>query len=107
MGWGTHGEQQVCLSLHAIGKESPYLVAETHATGGRAQADGSASSLYQLLARVAPPAGGQPAEVMIAISNYNLIAGGQLTAWLEARSKHLPESQDELDWSRMCWSFGV
>ena len=54
-------------------------------TLGRAQADGSDSSLYQLLARVAPPLGGQPAEVMIAISNYNLVAGGQLTAWLEVR----------------------
>lgn len=106
-GWGAHGEQQVRSSLHAIGKESTYLVAGTHATVGRAQADGSASSLYQLLARVAPPAGGRPAEVLIAISNYNLIGGGQLTAWLEARSKHLLESQDELGWSRVCWSLCV
>ena len=45
--------------------------------------------------------------MMIAISNYNLIAGGQLTVWLEARSTHLLESQDELGWSRVCWSFCV
>ena len=46
----------------------------------------SESNLFQLLARVAPPAGGRPPEVMIAISNFNLIAGGQLNAWLDVRS---------------------
>ena len=45
----------------------------------------SESNLFQLLARVAPPAVGQPPEVMIAISNFNLIAGGQLNAWLDVR----------------------
>ena len=45
----------------------------------------SESNLFQLLARVAPPARGQPPEVMIAISNFNLITGGQLNAWLDVR----------------------
>ena len=50
-----------------------------------AQVRASESNLFQLLARVAPPAGGRPPEVMIAISNFNLIAGGQLNAWLDVR----------------------
>lgn len=54
---------------------------------GAAQADGGGASLLQLLARVAPPAAGRPPEVLIAISNYNLIVGGQLNAWLEARAR--------------------
>ena len=52
----------------------------------------SESNLFQLLARVAPPAVGQPPEVMIAISNFNLIAGGQLNAWLDVR----PRKQQDL-----------
>jgi hypothetical protein len=52
-----------------------------------AQAGGGGASLLQLLARVAPPAAGRPPEVLIAISNYNLIVGGQLNAWLEARPR--------------------
>jgi len=54
---------------------------------GAAQAGGGGASLLQLLARVAPPAAGRPPEVLIAISNYNLIVGGQLNAWLEARAR--------------------
>ena len=41
------------------------------------------SELETILRRVAPAAPGREPEVMIAISNYNLILGGQLNTWLE------------------------
>ena len=67
---------------------SPYILIPNPFLQVRA----SESNLFQLLARVAPPAVGQPPEVMIAISNFNLIAGGQLNAWLDVR----PRKQQDL-----------
>ncbi|KAK9837243.1 hypothetical protein WJX81_001335 [Elliptochloris bilobata] len=67
-----------------VAAQQLYLWSESARLQGAALvADDSGSGLFQLLARVAPPSGGRPPEVMIAISNYNLIAGGQLIAWLE------------------------
>lgn len=58
---------------------------EVHTTalqehGGAAALD---TDLHSILMRVAPPVKGRPKEVLIAISNFNLVPGGQLPLWLQ------------------------
>ncbi|CAL8464975.1 g4510 [Coccomyxa elongata] len=48
--------------------------------GGAAALD---TDLHSILMRVAPPVKGRPKEVLIAISNFNLVPGGQLPLWLQ------------------------
>jgi hypothetical protein len=48
-----------------------------------ATATAAEGSLLAILQRVAPQQRGRPREVLIAISNYNLVLSGQLPLWLQ------------------------
>lgn len=41
------------------------------------------SNLRSILTKLAPQVRGRPREVMVAISNFNLVPGGQLPLWLK------------------------
>ena len=46
-------------------------------------AEAKGGELLGVLRRVAPQQPGRPKEVLIAISNYNLVLSGQLPLWLQ------------------------
>ena len=50
---------------------------------GPAAGTGGGGDLLSVLQRVAPQQPGRPREVLIAISNYNLVLSGQLPLWLQ------------------------
>lgn len=47
------------------------------------------SNLRSILTKLAPQVRGRPREVMVAISNFNLVPGGQLPLWLKVCLKVL------------------